>query len=170
MSPLVVTLAGPRHVALVDEPSAALGPGDVRICTLLSGISAGTEMAAYRGTTPFLKKRWDPATRLFVADTQPSVTYPLSTWGYEEVGEVVEVGAEVADVSLGTRVYGTWGHRAEYVASASFVRGRGLPANVDPLVGIFSHIGPIALNGVLDTAVRVGETVAVFGLGVVGQL
>jgi 2-desacetyl-2-hydroxyethyl bacteriochlorophyllide A dehydrogenase len=40
----------------------------------------------------------------------------------------------------------------------------------DPIVGIYSHIGPTALNGVHDAAPRVGETVAVFGLGVVGQL
>jgi threonine dehydrogenase-like Zn-dependent dehydrogenase len=38
------------------------------------------------------------------------------------------------------------------------------------LIGTFSHIGAIALNGVLDTRVHIGETVAVFGLGVVGQL
>ena len=43
-------------------------------------------------------------------------------------------------------------------------------AGADPLPGIFSHIGPVALNGVLDSAVRLRETVAVFGLGVVGQL
>jgi threonine dehydrogenase-like Zn-dependent dehydrogenase len=67
-------------------------------------------------------------------------------------------------------VYGTWGHRSEHVATASYARERRLPAGAPPEIGIFSHIGPIALNGVLDTAVRLGETVAVFGLGVVGQL
>src|SRR4051812_35099678 len=118
MSPLVVTLVGPRDVALLDEPRGDLGPHEVRLHTLLSGISAGTEMAAYRGTTPFLEKRWDPTTRLFVSGSEPSVTYPLSTWGYQEVGEVIERGSDAQDIPLGTRVYGTWGHRAEYVAPA----------------------------------------------------
>ncbi|HEV7664452.1 MAG TPA: zinc-binding dehydrogenase [Chloroflexota bacterium] len=170
MSPVVVTLTAPRQVSLVEEPSRSLARHEVRIRTLLSGISAGTEMAAYRGTTPFLDKRWDPATHLFVAGGEPSLTYPLSTWGYEEVGKVVEVGAEVTDVPLGALIYGTWGHRAEHIALAEFTRDRQLPPDVETLVGIFSHVGPIALNGVLDTQVRVGETVAVFGLGVVGQL
>jgi threonine dehydrogenase-like Zn-dependent dehydrogenase len=136
----------------------------------LSGVSAGTEMAFYRGTNPYLGKRWDRATRLFVPGAEHSLEYPITSWGYEEVGEVVEVAADVADVPPGTRVFGTWGHRAEHVAPADFVRQHRLPSTADPLLGIFSHIGPIALNGVLDTQVRIGETVAVFGLGVVGQL
>ncbi len=38
------------------------------------------------------------------------------------------------------------------------------------MLGIFSQIGAIALNGILDAQINVGETVAIFGLGVVGQL
>jgi threonine dehydrogenase-like Zn-dependent dehydrogenase len=171
MSGFAVALLAPRHVALVDEPTLAPGPRQVRVRTLYSGISAGTELAAYRGTSPYLHKRWDSERRLFLKDDGAvSVTYPLTTWGYEEVGEVVERGSEVSDVPLGTCVYGTWGHRSEAVVDASMVAQRVLPRDIDPLLGIYSHIGPIALNGVLDTAVRLGETVAVFGLGVVGQL
>jgi threonine dehydrogenase-like Zn-dependent dehydrogenase len=170
MSPAVLALVRPGVVECLEEPARLLGADQVRIRTLLSGVSAGTEMAFYRGTNPHLQKRWDRETRLFVADSAHGVEYPVTSWGYEEVGEVVEIGTDVADVPLGTRVFGTWGHRAEHVATSDFVRQHRLPATVDPLVGIFSHIGPIALNGVLDTQVRVGETVAVFGLGVVGQL
>jgi threonine dehydrogenase-like Zn-dependent dehydrogenase len=86
---------------------------------------------------------------------------------------VVERGAQVADtddLQPGTRVYGTWGHRSEAVIDATTAGQRVLSPQADPVLGIYSHIGPIALNGVLDTAVRLGETVAVFGLGVVGQL
>jgi threonine dehydrogenase-like Zn-dependent dehydrogenase len=39
-----------------------------------------------------------------------------------------------------------------------------------PILGIFSHLGAIALNGVHDAQIRVGETVAVFGLGALGQI
>jgi len=65
MSPTVVALVGPRHVELVDEPGRRLSHDEVRIRTLLSGVSAGTEMAFYRGTNPYLAKRWDPTSRLF---------------------------------------------------------------------------------------------------------
>lgn len=170
MPPVVVALTHPRQVALLEAPARSLAPDEVRIRTLLSGISAGTELAFYRGTNPYLAKRWDPALRLFVAGQGQSVEYPLTTWGYEEVGEVVETGAEARDVPLGTRVFGTWGHRSEHTAPATLARRQQLPSDADPVRGIFSHIGPIALNGVLDSQVRVGENVAVFGLGVVGQL
>ncbi len=145
-----------------------LGPEEVRIQTLLSGVSAGTELAFYRGTNPYLHKHWDAASRLFVTGEAESVTFPLTTWGYEEVGTVIE--SESATLPVGTRVFGTWGHRSEHVAAASAFTSRTLPPGADPVLGIFSHIGAIALNGVLDAAPRLGETVAVFGLGVVGQL
>jgi 2-desacetyl-2-hydroxyethyl bacteriochlorophyllide A dehydrogenase len=167
---VVVALLGPHQVGLIEEPSQPLGPDQVRIRTLFSGVSAGTELAFYRGTNPFLGKRWDAESRLFLSGTGASTEYPVTTWGYEEVGEVVELGDEVTDVAPGTRAFGTWGHRSEHVAPSAFVRERSLPATADPLIGTFSHIGAIALNGVLDTRVRIGETVAVFGLGVVGQL
>ena len=166
---VVVTLSRPRAVTLLSEAPRQLGPDEVRIRTLLSGVSAGTELAYYRGTNPYLHKRWDADLRLFVPDAEFSVGYPITNWGYEEVGEVIEAGS-ATDIALGTRVYGTWGHRSEYVAPGAYASERSLPAGVPLEVGIFSHIGPIALNGVLDTAVRLGETVAVFGLGVVGQL
>jgi 2-desacetyl-2-hydroxyethyl bacteriochlorophyllide A dehydrogenase len=171
MSPVAVALLAPRQVALVDLPSVPLAADQIRLRTLYSGLSAGTEMAFYRGTNPYLHKHWDPAQRLFVSGPEHSVQYPITTWGYEEVGEIVEVGADVdPELARGTRVFGTWGHRSEHVAPASSASGRILPTDADPLLGIFSHIGAIALNGVLDTSVRLGETVAVFGLGVVGQL
>jgi 2-desacetyl-2-hydroxyethyl bacteriochlorophyllide A dehydrogenase len=170
MSPLAVAFARPRTVTLVEEPERPLAADEVRLRTLYSGISAGTELTAYRGTNPYLHKRWDADRRLFAPDpARQSLQYPVVGWGYEEVGEVVEAGS-AADIPIGAIVYGSWGHRARHVAPASYARHRLLAPGVDPILGIFSHIGATALNGVLDSAVRLGETVAVFGLGVVGQL
>jgi 2-desacetyl-2-hydroxyethyl bacteriochlorophyllide A dehydrogenase len=170
MVAFAVALTARCTVTLVDEPMVEIGPSDVRIRTLYSGISAGTELAAYRGTNPYLHKRWDTERRLFVEDARsPTTSFPLTSWGYEEVGEVIEVGPD-AGVAVGELVYGTWGHRSHHVASGALARARVLPRGTEPLIGIFSHIGPTALNGVLDSAVRLGETAAVFGLGVVGQL
>jgi 2-desacetyl-2-hydroxyethyl bacteriochlorophyllide A dehydrogenase len=169
LSPVAVALTQPRTVALVEEPERALAEDELRVRTILSGISAGTELAAYRGTSPFLRKRWDADRRLFVPDPdRESLRYPVVA-GYEEVGQVVEAGPDAA-VPVGTIVYGTWGHRSHGIVTTSYARDRILPPGADPELGIFSHIGATALNGVLDSAVRLGETVAVFGLGVVGQL
>lgn len=159
----------PRQVGYETTDDPPLNPDEVRLKTLFSGISAGTEMSAYRGTSPYMAKQWDPARRLFLPAEDASLRYPCYV-GYEEVGEVIEVGAEVADVPLGARVFGTWTHKSHHVLKAADARARRLPDGADPIIGIFSHIGAIALNGVFDGAIRLGETVAVFGLGVLGQI
>jgi threonine dehydrogenase-like Zn-dependent dehydrogenase len=141
----------------------------VRISTLYSGISAGTELTAYRGSNPYLNKKWDQERRLFV-DGSTSFEYPVNGWGYEEVGTVSEIGAGVTAVQVGDVIWGTWGHRTETVQKAERAAARVLAAGADPRIGVFSQIGAIALNVVLDADIHVGETVAVFGLGVPGQL
>lgn len=166
-----LVLTGPGQLAFEETADAPLGPDEVRIATQFSGISAGTELTQYRGTSPFQHRRWDEERRLFVADAdRPSWPYPVRTLGYEEVGEIVEVGADVADLKPGQQVYGTWNHRSQHVAGADYARERLMPAGADPLTGIFSHIGAVALNGVHDAQLRIGDTVAVFGLGVPGQI
>jgi 2-desacetyl-2-hydroxyethyl bacteriochlorophyllide A dehydrogenase len=165
----VVTFEGPKVVGVREYDDPALGPREVRLRTLYSGISAGTEMTAYRGSNPYLAKRWEPESRLFVED-EVSLEYPVEGWGYEEVGEVAEIGAEVTAVEPGEVVYGTWGHRSTRVVDEDWAAARVLPAGVDPVVGVFSRIGAIALNAVLDANVHVGEYVAVFGQGVPGLI
>jgi len=165
----MVSFTSPRVAEVVDDVSPPIAADEVRVKTLFSGISAGTELTAYRGSNPYLNKRWDPAVRMFV-DGGSSVEYPVNGWGYEEVGQVAELGAAVTGVSVGDRVWGTWGHRSETVQPAEHAAARVLPPGVDPRVGIFSQIGAIALNVVLDADIHVSETVAVFGLGVPGQL
>lgn len=165
-----VVLTAPGRVRVEEVELEPLAPDEVRVRTLYSGISAGTELTAYRGTNPYLHKRWDAERRLFVAGERPQLSYPIRAWGYEEVGEVVELGEEVRDVRVGERVFGTWGHRSLATLRAAHARDRRLPDGMEVLPGIFSQIGAIALNGVHDAHVRLGETVGVFGLGVPGQV
>lgn len=166
----ILILEAPRQIGFRTESDPPLQPGEVRLRTLLSGVSAGTELTYYRGTNPYLSKRWDEKQRLFVPAEQGTYTYPVTNLGYEEVGEVVEIGSAVSEVALGAHVFGTWGHRTHHVANLDYVRPRLMPAGADPVFGIFSHLGAIALNGVHDAAIKLGDTVAVFGLGGLGQI
>jgi 2-desacetyl-2-hydroxyethyl bacteriochlorophyllide A dehydrogenase len=171
MKQVAIVCSSPREIRFIEEPGREVAAHEVRVRTLFSGISSGTELTLFRGTNPYLHKQWDSTQRLFVdAAGASGLSYPITNWGYEEVGEVIEVGTAVSDLQPGSIVYGTWGHRTSAIIDAAFARDRQLPSHADPILGIFSHIGPIALNGILDSAIRVGETVAVFGLGVVGQL
>jgi threonine dehydrogenase-like Zn-dependent dehydrogenase len=163
-------LEAPRALAFETAGHAPLQNGEVRIRTLYSGISAGTELSQYRGTNPFMSRRWDETRRLFVSDEMPSWPYPVRNLGYEEVGEIVELGGAVQGLAVGQRLYGTWNHRTHHIAPADYVRERLLPEGADPRIGIFSHIGAVALNGVHDARIRIGDVVAVWGLGVPGQI
>ncbi|MEE3922353.1 hypothetical protein V2I01_40895 [Micromonospora sp. BRA006-A] len=108
MSNWVVSLAGPRHVRLEPCPTDRLGPGQVRVRTRYSGISAGTELTLYRGSNPRLRKDWDAGSRMFVP-RQAAPAYPVVGFGYEEVGEIVEVAPDVAGRRPGQLVWGIWG-------------------------------------------------------------
>jgi 2-desacetyl-2-hydroxyethyl bacteriochlorophyllide A dehydrogenase len=166
--PEVVAFTAPREVALVPFDAQPLLPGSVRVRTWYSGISAGTELTAYRGSNPYLTGTWDAERRLFVPG-QPTFSYPVEGWGYSEVGEVVEVAADVTAPAVGDAVHGIWGHRSEAVLPASAVAGR-VWSGQDALSGTFARVGSIALNAVLAADLRLGERVAIFGQGVIGLL
>jgi 2-desacetyl-2-hydroxyethyl bacteriochlorophyllide A dehydrogenase len=166
----VVVFEKPREIRFDEYEDRPLGAQEVRLQTLYSGISAGTELTAYRGSNPYIAKRWDEKTRLFLPGETPSMKYPISGWGYEECGKVVETGTAVERVKTGDIIYGTWGHRTHHIVTEEYASGRILPATLDPILGIFSQMGAISLNGVLDASIRISETVAIFGLGAPGQI
>ena len=166
--PEVVSFSAPGKVALVACDAQPLVPGSVRIRTWYSGISAGTELTAYRGSNPYLTRTWDAERRLFV-DGDPTFAYPIDGWGYSEVGEVVEVADGVGAPAVGDLVHGIWGHRSDAVLPADAVAHR-VWTGEDALSGTFARVGSIALNAVLAADVRVGDKVAVFGQGVIGLL
>jgi 2-desacetyl-2-hydroxyethyl bacteriochlorophyllide A dehydrogenase len=167
--PHVVQFNAPRDVTLVETDPPPLIPDGVRVRTWYSGISAGTELTAYRGSNPYLTGTWDADARLF-REGEPTFGYPVAGWGYSEMGEVVEVGSDVTDVRPGELVYGIWGHRSEAVVPAAMVRGRTLSRDVGPVQGTFARVGAIALNAVLAADTHLGDRVAVFGQGVIGLL
>lgn len=163
-------LTAVRQLAFEELSVNPLGPNEVRIRTLFSGISAGTELSQYRGTSPFMNRQWDLANRVFRDAEAPSWSFPVRNLGYEEAGEIVETGAAVTRVKVGERVFGTWGHRSMHVMAEADAAERLIPMAADPRIGIFSHIGAVALNGVHDARIRMGDLVVVFGLGVPGQI
>jgi threonine dehydrogenase-like Zn-dependent dehydrogenase len=160
-------LTGPKTIELQEYPEPPLDAHQVRLHTLYSGISAGTELASYRGTNPYLNKRRDSTRRMFVASDETTL-YPVTNLGYEEVGEIVDLGSAVSSLKLGDRIWGTWGHKSTHVADETWAAQRILDPTLDPRCGIFSHAGAIGLNVVLDADIHVGEYVAVIGQGVMG--
>ncbi|HEX5511181.1 MAG TPA: zinc-binding alcohol dehydrogenase [Actinomycetales bacterium] len=165
----LVRFVSPGQAQVINVDLGSPDPGEVQLETLYSGISAGTELTAYRGTNPYLESRWEPDRRLFLPGDSTQ-SYPLDGWGYEEVGRVVAVGSSTDDDLVGRLAWGAWGHRSHALRPSHYVRERLLAQDQDPMSGVFAKIGAIALNAVLDADIHVGETVVVFGAGVPGQL
>lgn len=82
-------LKAPKELDFESIEERRLEPHEVLIKTLYSGVSAGTELSQYRGTSPFMDRRWDESRRLFVPDESPSWLYPVRNLGYEECRELL---------------------------------------------------------------------------------
>ena len=176
-----VGIRAPGEAALLDVDLAEPGPGRFRVRTLFSGVSAGTELTFLKGTNPDLHASWDPDFGIFRPGA-PAAAYPVERLGYMEVGRVQE--SRAAEVPEGTVVAMTYGHKEAHVADAAAERHVALPADLDPLLGVFvAHMGPICANGLLHAAAeavrgdvrRLGDgveglQVVVHGAGTVGLL
>src|SRR5918996_4865963 len=113
--PRTLVLDGPRQLRLADQPTRPLRRGEIRLRARLSGISHGTELSLYRGTSAFTDKVFDRGLRAFVSPHAGSVsTYPV-TLGYEMVSEVVEVAPDVTAVTMGDLVHTGTPHQEETV-------------------------------------------------------
>ena len=89
-----LVLEGPRKLRLSETDARALRPRDIRVRALFSGISHGTELSLYRGTSSFTEQVFDRELHAFVRPDPPRPTYPAQL-GYGMIGVVEEVGSEV---------------------------------------------------------------------------
>ena len=167
----IMTVNGPGEITIESQEDFDLRENEVRLTMLYSGISAGTQLTLYRGKNPAVDKVWREDLKLFEEREGDGSLYPArGGWAYEEVGKVTQIGNGVKDVAVGEIVYGTWGHVSSAVVTEKFAASHKLSPSIDPILGIYSQMGPIALNAILDADIHLGETVAVFGQGVPGQI
>jgi 2-desacetyl-2-hydroxyethyl bacteriochlorophyllide A dehydrogenase len=146
--------------ALCDETVSSPGPGEVRVKTIASAVSSGTELLVYRGEVP-------KDLPLDLPTLRGSYAFPIK-YGYAVAGRVLDVGPEVEHLRAGDPVFVHHPHQEIFVVPATIpVR---LPDSLDPLLGVFFANLETALNVVHDTPLRLGEMAIVFGAGVVGLL
>ena len=151
------------------EP-AALPPDHVRVRTVRSAVSPGTESTflGRAASNVHLAKRWNEDLRLFEVGG-PSVTYPMP-FGYRAVGVVVDSTAP--SVSVGSRIWGNWRH-TELVALPVAVAGdQLLPDQLSWDDGVdIAQMGPICLNAVaFGDGLQAGNPAVVFGAGPIGLI
>ena len=136
------------------------GSGEVRVRSITSAISHGTEMLVYRGQVP-AELPLDLPT--FAGD----FSFPIKH-GYATVGRVLDAGAGVEHLSPGDLLFVHHPHQETFTVPADMLVR--LPDGTDPTAGVFFANLETALNVVHDTPLHLGETALVFGQGVVGLL
>ena len=87
---------GPKKVGFREYAESALKNNEVKLKSLMSGISHGTEMNYYRDTVPFFRKKWNQDFRLFIKGDS-SWSYP-TTVGYENVAVITDIGKKVKTI------------------------------------------------------------------------
>ena len=176
----VLVIEGPGQAAVRTEPAAPLTDGSFRVHTLYSGCLRARSSASVKGTNPSLSARFDGELGLFRRG-QGQAAYPIAnsaTWRSAVAASRSRRIAEGAPVAM------TYGHRSGYRGDPLGDRVVPLPADLDPVLGIYvAHMGPICANGLLHAAAELhgtdvrgladgvrGRRVAVTGAGVVGLL
>jgi len=154
--------AAPYQMEIREEAIREPAPGELLVRTLVSAISAGTELLIYRGQAP---------TELAVDDTIPSlggkIRFPMK-YGYAAVGEVIAVGSGLADLWHGKKVFAFNPHESLFLAGPEQVHA--LPPDMPPEEAVFFPNMETAITLAADGKPGIGEQVAVFGQGIVGLL
>lgn len=156
---------GKEQVAFRDYERPSLHPDQIRVRTRFAAAKHGTEMAIYKGyAAP--RGRYDPEYQIFRAE-EMGVRYPAGL-GNIAVGDVIEIGSEVNQFQLGDQVFRYAPFREEHVWAADSVRC--LPAGVPWQAAVCLDPADFALGALRDGNVRIGDAVAVFGMGAIGLL
>jgi polar amino acid transport system substrate-binding protein len=171
---------------LVEVPPPELRPGGILMQTQFSAVSSGTELAKLQtGQKSLVGKalaRPDLVRRVLAVAREEGIASAyrkvqsrldsLTTLGYSCSGIVLAVGEEVTEFQPGDRVAcagaGFANHcEVNYIPRNLAVR---VPLEVPLQAACLTTIGAIAMQGLRQSQMVFGETVAVIGVGLVGLL
>ena len=146
----------PGRGEIRPSPLPAVGPEDVLVRTVRSGVSRGTETLVFRGGVP--ESQYAAMRAPFQEGEFPG---PVK-YGYLNVG-VVEEGPPSL---VGRTVFCLYPHQTAYVVPASAVTV--VPSSVPASRAVLAGTVETAVNAMWDARPLVGDRVAVVGAGMVG--
>jgi len=177
---------------VLEVPTPVLGEGMVLVRNHYSVISAGTESSTVTAARKNLigkakerpqqvKQVLDVLVQQGPVQTYRAVMKKLDAWsplGYSCAGEVIGVATDVSEFSTGDFVAcgGLTAAHAEVVAvPVNLCVKLNISERLESLdkhlkAAAFNTLGAIAMQGVRQADLRLGESCAVIGLGLIGQL
>ncbi len=155
MRSLDIVFPEARSVALLGSEVAEPGDGEVRCRARTSLVSTGTESFCLDGV-------FDPDTFW-----EEWVEYPFAP-GYSMVSDVVDVGPGVTQLAVGDRVATSTPHSSVFLVPAAECLP--VPDGVTDDQACWTSLACTTQLGVRRVGLELGESVAVVGLGALGQL
>lgn len=177
---------GSGEMVVQEVPIPNLGPKMVLVKNHFSVISAGTEgstvttarkslFAKAQERPQQVKQVLDTLQKQGPVNTFRAVSKKLDAYsplGYSSSGEVIEIGEDVTDFAVGDKVACAgvgYANHAEVVAVPVNLCVK-VNATDQMLAAAYNTLGAIALQGVRQADLKLGESCVIIGLGLLGQL
>lgn len=182
----VLQVLGTGEIEVADVPDPVVRAGGVLVRTQASVVSVGTDrtqidfgrkslVAKARERPEQVRQVLQSVARDGLQATRDRVRRKLAgrvALGYSCAGIVEAIGEGVDDLAVGQRVACAGAGYASHAERVWVPKHLAvpLPDEVSFEDGAFATMGAIALHGIRQAAPVLGETVAVIGLGLLGQL
>jgi 2-desacetyl-2-hydroxyethyl bacteriochlorophyllide A dehydrogenase len=154
----------PRRIVFPQKGQVALqeftlpepGPGDVKVRTLYSLMSIGTE-------TTILHQKYAPGTHF-----AHRFSFPQLKTGVQAIAEVEQVGSEVGEFRVGDRIFMRMAHGSHQVLPAE--RCSPVPEGIDLKSACWCGLAKTAFRAACAGPFEAGGQVLIIGAGPVGQM
>jgi len=177
---------GSGEMVIHELPMPQVLPGMVLVKNHYSLISAGTEGSTVKAARSNLiekakerpqqvKQVFDTLRRQGIVQTYRAVVKKLDAYsplGYSSAGEVIDTAADVTQFKKGDLAAcagAGYASHAELIAAPVNLCVK-LDSSADLSLACYNGLGAIALQSIRQADLRLGESCAVIGLGLVGQL
>jgi len=151
-----------RTVSVKEETLPKMNADQVLVQTIISAISAGTELLIYRGEAP---------TQLPTDETiralSGKLTFPLK-YGYSLIGRVIKTGTGVDPSWLNKTIFSFHPHESHFKATLDEIIE--IPEDIIPEDAVFMSNMETAFTLVMDGQPMIGEQIIILGQGIIGLL
>lgn len=152
-----VVFTNKNQIDVIREDIPSIKGNQILCKSEISLISIGTEMRCLKGEI-------DPGT-----NWSEWVKYPFNP-GYSMTGTVIDVGTDVIDFSVGDKVVIQKPHCQYFVEYSNNPNLIKIPEGITFEEASWQPLGCITQLGVRRAEVKLGDTIGIVGLGMLGQL
>jgi threonine dehydrogenase-like Zn-dependent dehydrogenase len=171
-----IVLTKDNKIKIKEYPIDELKSGQVLVQTICNLISAGTELGVQGAYSEYSSSWSETETSVqppgWVGGIAKKIERPL---GYSNVGRIIAISEDLQKTEsfpfqIGDVVLSSGKHASHVVVSPESEHLTKIPHGLSVEEAAFGVLGSISIYGIERANLRLGDYVAVIGMGVVGQL